>query len=878
LVSVILLWATLVAGPAISTAAADPNVSSLQVPVCGDQGDPAGITTRCTGSWTLTEDVQTFQVPGQGDVDVGFDQVSRGGVYNNELVLVRVDDASGSIDGSTPQDADYLDKALSETRAQTIFESGSDASTEDVTITQQGGELIMFALVVNGTLEQARAHAASVSFSLDAANGGQDYMLGFRSNDGTLTQFSFEDQPGGGDHDYDDIVFNVSPQLRAQTEVTVHLATHTANVQPGGTATYALTLYNASMNSVRVVHIWDALPDGFTFIGGSTSGALTEEPTRTGSEVHWSGPLTIAPSSSATLSFAATAPGVSGTYYSEAFADAENAAVTPSGATAPVTVTPVGAPANSGQSLPTPQLQPAPLVLAPQPFEDPFADWHPGDVHVHAAGDTDLMATGDSDYTDYVDHPVCAKAADARGLDKCAKHLVGLVLAAANHNNAEWLILQEHGPWLAGDTPAAYNASNGNTQWEQIRMEAEKQAPGFKVRALMGEELGTAVPAGNGGHFGAYYVPRYVPNDHLQQAEGSYLSSVQKAKGWGAINHPTDGGSTSNPIDDGSTWDCWYPGQHALRIKLFPRRVRRDKLCTEGAAAEYARGPENKSHRSAFRAIEVTNGGHAASEETLTRWDGLLQRGYRIGATGGSDVHTAARQGPPGKLKDAGKVNDVYKLKDKTDELKKYIAKRSLTFAYYPGSLVPAIGYKSTAAKDPVRAAISAGRTVASTGPLAVATADGQLPGQTLRVLGRRKFVNVAIRWNARFGRSEGLAFGSSAGPTHAKVIFFPVCGKKACSDNAGVTIDLLRDKKTRKTSAGAAEGTVQALVELPKGKWTSGYIRVEITGTGKTSKGAWTSPIYISRPATPAPPVDCQHGPPVAIPPRPGDTTRPPC
>lgn len=82
-------------------------------------------------------------------------------------------------------------------------------------------------------------------------------------------------------------------------------------------------------------------------------------------------------------------------------------------------------------------------------------------------------------------------------------------------------------------------------------------------------------------------------------------------------------------------------------------------------------GDQNGSNRSAFRALEVSNGGSAPPTATLEQWDDLLQRGYRIGASGGSDVHCAGRS-------KTGLPND------RSTERNEGIAKRSLTYAYFP--------------------------------------------------------------------------------------------------------------------------------------------------------------------------------------------------
>jgi len=130
-------------------------------------------------------------------------------------------------------------------------------------------------------------------------------------------------------------------------------------------------------------------------------------------------------------------------------------------------------------------------------------------------------------------------------LDKpeCARKLVGLILEPAVRNDVEWLVLAEHGPWLGGDNPGTYSEARGRENWNLIRAAADDLSFERGVRALLGEELGTAAGVGAAGHFSAYYIDDYVENGPFDRTEVKYA----EAGGWGAINHP----------DTGSTWDCW---------------------------------------------------------------------------------------------------------------------------------------------------------------------------------------------------------------------------------------------------------------------------------------------------------------------------------
>lgn len=191
-------------------AQADPS-SWGEVPICGDQAD-GDLITNCTAEWSPLVDVQTFQVPGGGAQKLVFDFVFRGGIYDNELAVFSVDASDGRIGDVAPGQAGYQKAAIN--RATVVFPSGSTAFSPDATVNLQGGSYVAFVLVVNGTLASLQEGAAQAVWSLDAMNvGGRDNFLGFRNVSGTLTQFSFEDIPDGGDNDFDDVVFTVSPAL-----------------------------------------------------------------------------------------------------------------------------------------------------------------------------------------------------------------------------------------------------------------------------------------------------------------------------------------------------------------------------------------------------------------------------------------------------------------------------------------------------------------------------------------------------------------------------------------------------------------------------------------------------------------------------------------
>jgi len=91
-------------------------------------------------------------------------------------------------------------------------------------LTIQAGDILVFFIIQNNTFANLLAQNPSneigklplAYFSLDVLNpDGVDHFVGFQSTTDPFTQFGFEDLTGGGDADYDDIVYNVRPPLEA---------------------------------------------------------------------------------------------------------------------------------------------------------------------------------------------------------------------------------------------------------------------------------------------------------------------------------------------------------------------------------------------------------------------------------------------------------------------------------------------------------------------------------------------------------------------------------------------------------------------------------------------------------------------------------------
>ena len=149
-----------------------------------------------------------------GDVLVTFTWTEREAGYNNELFFYRVDDAQGRIGSLLPGDTGYAAAALQRTlsEATVVFTSGEGAGATR-TFQLPAGTLIAFGFAQNSTTASWNsanpANTLALSphgfFSLPAAN--PDAFDHFRR---ALDQFFIEDLDGGGDQDFNDVVFRVT--------------------------------------------------------------------------------------------------------------------------------------------------------------------------------------------------------------------------------------------------------------------------------------------------------------------------------------------------------------------------------------------------------------------------------------------------------------------------------------------------------------------------------------------------------------------------------------------------------------------------------------------------------------------------------------------
>ena len=116
------------------------------------------------------------------------------------------------------------------------------------------------------------------------------------------------------------------------------------SVSPGGADGYTVTITNPNSGAVTIDSIADALPAGFAYANGSSTGATTADPAvtgtpATGQTLTWTGPFSVPGKSALTLHFNVTASTIPGTYTNSVTAQAAGGfTVQPTGPTAPIDV------------------------------------------------------------------------------------------------------------------------------------------------------------------------------------------------------------------------------------------------------------------------------------------------------------------------------------------------------------------------------------------------------------------------------------------------------------------------------------------------------------------------------------------------------------
>lgn len=142
-------------------------------------------------------------------VQAAFVEVSSESSANNTVGLYRVQDTVGTVQDATgnsfkPGDMGYLQAALARAVAPDQGVSFDKTGTADAQLA--GGYIYSPFIVVNGTVDQAISGQAQAYFNYLGANSdGFDHIKLLGAN-----KFGFEDIAGGGDRDYNDLIFKVN--------------------------------------------------------------------------------------------------------------------------------------------------------------------------------------------------------------------------------------------------------------------------------------------------------------------------------------------------------------------------------------------------------------------------------------------------------------------------------------------------------------------------------------------------------------------------------------------------------------------------------------------------------------------------------------------
>ncbi len=150
-----------------------------------------------------------------------------------------------------------------------------------------------------------------------------------------------------GDSRYDSAVFlddlvlgstAAGTCVRGATPLFTTKTADDATTTAGGQNGYTITVHNPTSSPATLSAIKDELPDGFSYVPGSSSGPTTADPAVSGRTLTWNGPFSLAANATVSLHFRATVSSVAGEYLNTATAEAGATPVTPASETAKVTV------------------------------------------------------------------------------------------------------------------------------------------------------------------------------------------------------------------------------------------------------------------------------------------------------------------------------------------------------------------------------------------------------------------------------------------------------------------------------------------------------------------------------------------------------------
>jgi Domain of unknown function (DUF4114)/RTX calcium-binding nonapeptide repeat (4 copies) len=149
--------------------------------------------------------------PSIGTSSLVFNKISHQATNRNELGIFAVDNIDGTVNGVAPGQSGYLAEVLK--RSQVVFSALSGNAVDTAldglasrTINLPASSAFGFYLAVNGSIDD-NPNPANVLFSFPSStNSSQNVQI---TQPGGITQVAFEETSGGGDRDFNDLVFQI---------------------------------------------------------------------------------------------------------------------------------------------------------------------------------------------------------------------------------------------------------------------------------------------------------------------------------------------------------------------------------------------------------------------------------------------------------------------------------------------------------------------------------------------------------------------------------------------------------------------------------------------------------------------------------------------
>lgn len=193
-------------------------------------GVTARLVVRLLGNDTDTGSSVTFgadpdgayRVPGlPGDmVTVNFDITVKSTAYANEVGMVLPQDGTGKVAGLAPGAAGYSRAALKDATSQIVFTSAQGVGARKTVTLPAGSYLMPYAVQNNTTLNAIQQNPDDLMstlphtwYSFDPANpDGYHHLRRTDVAGDGRPQYALEDLDNGGDQDFNDVIFTITPQ------------------------------------------------------------------------------------------------------------------------------------------------------------------------------------------------------------------------------------------------------------------------------------------------------------------------------------------------------------------------------------------------------------------------------------------------------------------------------------------------------------------------------------------------------------------------------------------------------------------------------------------------------------------------------------------